>query len=94
MKNSPYFLITVVYKLKVFHPDTALFDSNRKISSNDVHFIAKTLGDVDIDSLKIKWLGLYSDFIIEEKDNLFKLNFDEIWKKILKCIPILLNTKI
>jgi len=70
-------------KLKVFLPDTALFDSNREISFNDVHFIAKTLDDFDIDSLKAEWIGLYSDFIIEEK-HFSKLNFDEMWKKILK----------
>jgi len=43
-----------LYKLKIFHLDTALFDSNKKISSNDIHFIAKTLGGFDIDSLKAK----------------------------------------
>jgi len=52
-----------LYKLKVFQPDTALFD--KEISFN-VHFIAKILGGFDTDSLKAEWLGLYFDFIIEK----------------------------
>jgi len=74
-----------LYKLKVFQPDIALFDRNREISCNDIHFIAKNLDGFDINSLKAEWFGLYSDFIIEEKHNFSKLNFDEMWKKILKC---------
>jgi len=44
-------------------------------------FILLQKGDFDIDSLKAEWLRLYSDFIIEEKHNFSKLNFDEMWKK-------------
>jgi len=75
-------LVNDISKLKVFLPDAALFDNNREISFNDVHFIAKTLDGFDIDRLKD---GLdYSDFIIEEKHNFSKLNFNEMCKKILK----------
>jgi len=42
---------TFLYKLKIFQLDTALFDSNREISFNDVHFITKTLSGFDINSL-------------------------------------------
>lgn len=73
-----------LYKLKVFQPQTALFDSDRVTSFNDVSYIAKTIHGFDEDGLKQEWLTLHSDFTIEEKQTLATLNFDGMWKKILK----------
>lgn len=73
-----------LYKLKVFEAQIALLDSNRDTSFNDVSFIAKTLNGFDEDGLKTEWLALHSDFSIEEKQTLASMNFDDMWKNILK----------
>jgi len=73
-----------LYKLKVFQSHTALFDIDRKTSFNDVSFIIKTIGGFDEDNIKQEWFTLYSDFTVTEKQNLSKLNFDEMWKQILQ----------
>jgi len=68
----------------VFQSHIALFDIDRKTSFNDVSFIIKTIGDFDEDNIKQEWFSLYSDFTVTEKQNLSKLNFDEMWKQILQ----------
>ncbi|XP_070529959.1 zinc finger protein 862-like [Cardiocondyla obscurior] len=73
-----------LYKLQVFSPQKALFDSNRDSTFNDVSFIAKRLSGFDENSLKQEWLALYSDFSPEEKQSLATISFDEMWQKILK----------
>lgn len=73
-----------LHKLQVFQPHIALFDNNRETSFNDVFFIAQTLKGFDENGLKEEWLMLASDFTIEEKQNLIKINFDNMWKEILK----------
>lgn len=73
-----------LYKLKVFQPQIALFDSNKVTSFNDVSYIAKTIHGFDEDGLKQEWLILHSDFRIEAKQTLATLNFDGMSKKILK----------
>ena len=62
-------------KLKVFDSQTAILDTNRETSFNDVSFIADTLGGFDENGLKKEWLNLHSDFAITEKEKLLKLNF-------------------
>lgn len=73
-------------KLQVFGPSKSLFGDNRETSFQNVSFIAKTLGldGLDEKSLKEEWLSLPTDFTMEEKQNLSKLNFDNLWKKILQ----------
>lgn len=71
-------------KLQVFGPEITLFDSNRKTSCNNVSFIAKTLSGFDENGLKEEWLTLHSDFTNEEKQTLIIINFDNMWKEILK----------
>ncbi|CAL1678897.1 unnamed protein product [Lasius platythorax] len=73
-------------KLQVFQPCVKnLFDdNNRETSFNDVSFIAKTIGSFDEDALKKEWIALPSDFTMEEKQSLSKLNFDNMWKEILQ----------
>jgi len=71
-----------------------LVDSNRETPFNDVPFIVKILTDFDENGLKEKWLALYHDFTIEEKQNLSTLNFDNMWKEILKRQIISLNNKV
>jgi len=73
-----------LYKLHIFQPHIALLDNNRETSFNDVSFIAKVLTGFDENGLKEEWLALYHDFTIEEKQNLSTLNFDNMWKEILK----------
>ncbi|EFN72092.1 Zinc finger protein KIAA0543, partial [Camponotus floridanus] len=77
-----------LHKLQVFQPDVALFDKNRESSFNDVSFIAKTLHGFDEDGLKNEWFQLYSDSTIKKtikkKQNLSTINFDSMWKEILK----------
>jgi len=68
----------------VFQSHTTLFNINRKTSFNDVSFITKTIGGFDEDNIKQEWFTLYSDFTVTEKQNLSKLNFDEMWKQILQ----------
>ncbi|KAL6260789.1 hypothetical protein P5V15_008315 [Pogonomyrmex californicus] len=70
-------------KLQVFRPFVSLFNTDRETSFNDVSFIAKTIDSVDEDALKKEWIALPLDFTMEEKQNLSKLNFDNMWKEIL-----------
>ncbi|EZA62768.1 uncharacterized protein LOC105274686 [Ooceraea biroi] len=70
-------------KLKVFKPQTSLFDEDRKTSFNDVSFIAETLGDFDKPGLKEEWFQLSKDFTKKDKQRLSKMQFDEMWKNIL-----------
>ncbi|KAL6252101.1 hypothetical protein P5V15_012887 [Pogonomyrmex californicus] len=70
-------------KLQVFRPFVSLFNTDRETSFNDVSFIAKTIGSVDEDVLKKEWIALPLDFTMEKKQNLSKLNFDNMWKEIL-----------
>ncbi|KAM0727925.1 Zinc finger protein 862 [Formica fusca] len=74
-----------LYKLKVFQLNAALCSIDRETSFNDVSFIAQTLGGFDENALKKEWHALHLDFTIAEKEHFFKLNFDEMWKEILKC---------
>ncbi|EZA53842.1 hypothetical protein X777_06646, partial [Ooceraea biroi] len=87
-----------LYKLQVFKPDIVLFENNRETSFIDVSFVSKSLGGFDEDGsrflqvylnengLKEEWLVLYHDFTVDEKQNLSKLNFDNMWKTILNII--------
>ncbi|KAL6256606.1 hypothetical protein P5V15_012717 [Pogonomyrmex californicus] len=70
-------------KLQVFRLFVSLFNTDRETSFNDVSFIAKTIDSVDENALKKEWIALPLDFTMEEKQNLSKLNFDNMWKKIL-----------
>ncbi|XP_070526469.1 protein FAM200A-like [Cardiocondyla obscurior] len=71
-------------KLKVFEFNTALRDSNRESSFRDVSYIVSTFGGFDEKNLKKEWFALYEDFSESDKDLLAILEFDELWKKILK----------
>lgn len=71
-------------KLQVFGPIISLFENNREISFKHVNFVAKTLGGFDEESLRKEWLTLPADFTLEEKKNLSKLNFDNMWKEMLQ----------
>lgn len=82
-----------LYKLKVFQPNIVLFYNNREILFNDIFFIAKTLHGFDEEDLGNEWLTLHSDFTIEEKQDLAKSNFHNMWKNILKCQSINSNPK-
>lgn len=75
---------TFLSKLQVFRPHTTLLNTDRETLFNDVSLIAKTIGDIDEDALKKEWFALPSDFTMEEKQNLSKLNFDNMWKEILQ----------
>jgi len=76
---------TFLSKLQVFASSGNLFNTDRETSFNDVSFVAKTFGDFDKDALKKEWIALGLDFTIKDKENLSKLNFDNMWKEILKC---------
>src|SRR5580765_5994082 len=71
-------------KLKVFNSNVALCSIDRETSFNDVTFVAQTLGGFDENALKKEWHTLHHDFTIAEKEHFSKLNFDEMWKNILK----------
>ncbi|KYN37919.1 hypothetical protein ALC56_07715 [Trachymyrmex septentrionalis] len=71
-------------KLQVFKPSLHLFDNDRETSFADVSFVAQTIGGFDEDGLKKEWIVLSSDFTTNEKQSLSKLNFDNMWKKILR----------
>ncbi|KAL6420806.1 hypothetical protein ACFW04_013777 [Cataglyphis niger] len=71
-------------KLTVFQFNTSLCSVDRETSFNDVFFVAQILGGFDENALKKEWNALHLDFTIVEKKHLSKLNFDEIWKEILK----------
>lgn len=71
-------------KLKIFLPQIALLNIEREMSFNDLSLIAKTIGHFDENSLKKEWFILNLDFTIIEKQNLLKLNFDEMWTRILQ----------
>lgn len=75
---------TFLSKLQVFRPHTTLLNTDRETLFNDVSLIAKTIDDIDEDALKKEWFVLPSDFTMEEKQNLSKLNFDNMWKEILQ----------
>lgn len=77
---SNYFL----QNLQVFLPAVSLCNDNRQTSFQNVAFIAKTLCDFDEEALKKEWLNLPADFTEQEKQNLYELNFDEMWKEILQ----------
>jgi len=47
-------------------------------------FLLKILTSSDEINLKEEWLALDHDFTIEEKQNLSTLNFNNMWKEILK----------
>lgn len=71
-------------KLKVLLPQIALLNTDRKVSYNDIAFIATTIGGFDKIGLKREWFALNVDFTITEKKNLLQLNFDDMWKQILQ----------
>jgi len=71
-------------KLKIFQENVALSDINRETTFNDISYIAQTLGGFDENGLKKEWFMLHVDFTTEEKQNLAKLNFDDMWKHILQ----------
>jgi len=64
--------------------DEFLYDNDRKTLFNDISFVAQTLGGFDENELQQEWYSLHLDFTIEEKEQLSKLNFDEMWKKIVR----------
>lgn len=72
-------------KLTVFQPQVALFDTDRRTSFNNLAFIVKTIGDFDENQLRKEWFTLHLDFTEIEKQDLKKLSFDDMWKKILQC---------
>ncbi|EZA46423.1 hypothetical protein X777_00172, partial [Ooceraea biroi] len=59
-----------LFKLQVFEPRIALFDSNRETSFNDVSFISKHLGGFYDHGLKEERLALYHNFTIDDKQSL------------------------
>ncbi|KAL6257728.1 hypothetical protein P5V15_011308 [Pogonomyrmex californicus] len=42
------------------------------------------MGDFNENDLKKEWFALNSDFSVTEKQDLLKLNFDNMWKEILQ----------
>nr|XP_012219350.1 PREDICTED: zinc finger MYM-type protein 6 isoform X2 [Linepithema humile] len=80
-------------KLKVFQGETALREPDRETSFNDVSFIAQTFGGFDQNGLRKEWHTLYLEFTQTEKQNLVKLNFDDMWKQILQCQYSINNSK-
>ncbi|XP_011159374.1 uncharacterized protein LOC105195594 [Solenopsis invicta] len=72
-------------KLQAFSPSNSLYSIDREASFNDVAFVARTFGDFDEDALKREWMALPLDFTINEQQNLSKLNFDNMWRKIAHC---------
>lgn len=71
-------------KLEIFLPHIALLNRDRKTSFDDLMFIAQTLGGFDGNGLMEEWFKLNDDFTLEEKENLMKLNFDDMWVEILR----------
>ncbi|KYN05168.1 PREDICTED: uncharacterized protein LOC108771904 [Cyphomyrmex costatus] len=71
-------------KLQVLKPSLHLFDKDRETSFADISFIAQTIGGFDEVYLKKEWVALSLDFTTSEKQSLSKLNFDNMWKKILQ----------
>ena len=69
-------------KLAVFESATAINDSSRDCTSNDVLFFAKLFQDFDIQELKKNWRNLHSDYS-EFCDVLSRMSFDNMWKKVL-----------
>lgn len=51
---------------------------------NDLSLIAKTICDFDENEFKKEWFMLNLDFTITQKQNLLKLNLDEMWTKIFQ----------
>ena len=70
--------------LQVFLPSVSLFDGNRETSFQHVSLVARTLDGFDEESLRTEWFALAADFTLEEKQNISKLNFDDMWKEILQ----------
>lgn len=68
----------------VLLPHIALDYPDREKSFYNIFYIAKTFGGFDSDGLKKEWFALYSDLTVIEKENLKKLNFDNMWIKILQ----------
>jgi len=71
-------------KLKVFEPNIALSDINRESSFNDVVFVVQIFGGFDDNELRKEWFALHQGFTEEEKNELLRSDFDEMWKKIFK----------
>lgn len=72
-------------KLQVFRPSISLLDSNRETSFQHISFIAKNLGGFNEESLRKEWFALPTDLTLKEKEELSKLTFDDMWKRILQC---------
>lgn len=70
--------------LKVFESDIALCNIDRKLSFEDVSFVAETFGGFDDNGLRNEWFILHQDFTETEKDKLSMMNFDEMWKQIFQ----------
>ncbi|XP_066583780.1 protein FAM200A-like [Prorops nasuta] len=70
--------------LRVLKADIALQQCDREKSFDDISLIAKSLGDYDETKLKEEWVSLYNKITDEEKVKLSQLNFDDMWKNILK----------
>jgi len=66
-------------KLQVFTSTVNLFDSNRE--HIQYYFVLKTIDSFGKNALKKEWIALRLDFTIKEKQNFFKLNFHNMWKK-------------
>ncbi|XP_066598916.1 zinc finger protein 862-like [Prorops nasuta] len=72
-------------KLEVLKSESALLGSNRNDTFNNISVITeKTLEKYQEEDLKMEWILLYSDTTDEEKTKFAQLNFDEMWKNILK----------
>ncbi|KAK0167756.1 hypothetical protein PV327_001620 [Microctonus hyperodae] len=71
-------------KLKVFMPGLALLLPDRELTFNHVIFISRTFRGYDEDLLKTEWCRLYQDYTVEDKNELAKLDFDDMWKQICR----------
>lgn len=73
--------------LKVFHPNIVLSNTDKEVFNllfKHVSFVAKTIGGFDEINLKKEWCALHSEFTITEKQNLSKLEFDDMWIQIFQ----------
>lgn len=75
---------TFLSQFIVLLPHIALDYPDREKSFYNIFYIARTIGGFDSVGLKKEWFALYSDLTVIEKENLKKLNFDNMWIKILQ----------
>ncbi|KAL6265701.1 hypothetical protein P5V15_002504 [Pogonomyrmex californicus] len=64
--------------------DRTLLSTGRETSFHDLSFIVARMDNFNENDLKKEWFALNSDFSITEKQDLLKLNFNNMWKEILQ----------